>query len=152
MGSQTSFAPRSSSATPPTSHSSAHGSMENVAATGPASGSLKRGVPSNDHSCWVYVTIQLYCIERDSFMVDFKCAGYERLARTTRKEFKRRVAGEQAVEDEDDEDDDDEDDDEDELDDGFTGYGRYADEKDISSPFPFMDVASSLIVSLAQRD
>ena len=38
-----------------------------------------------------------------------------------------------------------EDDDED-----LVGEGRYADEKDISSPFPFLDVASRLIIQLAE--
>jgi len=121
--------------------------MENVAASGPAQGSLRRRYPHNDESCWVYVTIQLYCIERDSFMVDFKCAGYERLTRKLRKEVSRQLTDEGAAvgpHNDDDEDDD--------MDEGYMGLGRYVEEKDITSPFPFMDVASSLIVCLAQRD
>ena len=145
MGSQSSLGQGSTSVTPPSI--SAHGSMENVAASGPAQGSLRRRYPHNDESCWVYVTIQLYCIERDSFMVDFKCAGYERLTRKLRKEVSRQLTDEGAAvgpHNDDDEDDD--------MDEGYMGLGRYVEEKDITSPFPFMDVASSLIVCLAQRD
>lgn len=32
-----------------------------------------------DEAVFVYMTIQLYSIDRDFFVVDFKCAGYERL-------------------------------------------------------------------------
>jgi len=156
VGSQVSLNPGSRSATPPIS--SANASTENFAATGPSSGTLKRSIaPQNDQSCWVYVTIQLYCIERDSFMVDFKCAGYERLTRKFRSEVARSMSHEQggdsdprskspgALDEHDDDDDDD-------MDEGYVGFGRFTEEKDISSPFPFMDVAASLIVSLAQRD
>jgi carbon catabolite-derepressing protein kinase len=93
---------------------------------------------------WVYVTIQLYAIEKDFFLVDFKCAGYERLVRRFASEVndgeepemlrKSSNGGEEG-----------EDDDED-----LVGEGRYADEKDISSPFPFLDVASRLIIQLAE--
>lgn len=102
-------------------------------------------------SCWVYVTIQLYCIERDSYMVDFKCAGYEKIVRQLKTQVQRAIDGDtdgstntdnkapktSQVDGKDDE---------------YVGLGRSVDEKDISSPFPFMDVASNLIVSLAQRD
>lgn len=145
VGSQTSPLPGSATATPPLS-GSAHASTDNVAATGAA---LRRRWPKPDESCWVYVTIQLYCIERDSFMVDFKCAGYERLIRRFRRTMSRHA-------DDDDEQqlrfEDEERSDDDDMDEGYFGHGRYTDEKDISSPFPFMDVASSLIVSLAQRE
>lgn len=142
----------SSAATPPGQSASASASTENVAMTGPASGSLREyslsrqssGAALPDQSCWVYVTIQLYCIEADSFMVDFKCAGYERLMRKLKREIKMQ-SGENG-------DEDDKGDDDDDTDEGFVGLGRVTEEKDISSPFPFMDVASALIVSLAQRD
>jgi carbon catabolite-derepressing protein kinase len=90
----------------------------------------------------------LYCIEQDSFMVDFKSAGYERLVRRLRREIKaaQTADAENVVADVwRDEEHDDED-----MDEGYMGCGRIPEEKDISSPFPFMDVASSLIVQLAQ--
>jgi carbon catabolite-derepressing protein kinase len=90
----------------------------------------------------VYVTIQLYAIEKDFFLVDFKCAGYERLVRKFASEVNgedmepvRKNSGEDEAEDDED---------------GLVGEGRYADEKDISSPFPFLDVASRLIIQLAE--
>ena len=127
---------------------SATGSTENVAATGPplsATNSLQgRYWPRPEEKVWVYVTIQLYAIEKDFFLVDFKCAGYERLVRRFASEVndgeepemlrKSSNGGEEG-----------EDDDED-----LVGEGRYADEKDISSPFPFLDVASRLIIQLAE--
>ncbi|CAC9886565.1 Pkinase-domain-containing protein [Aureobasidium pullulans] len=151
MGSSTSLAASPAGYTPPTqpssAHGSAHASTDNIAATGPGSfgqDSLRRRHPAPNESAWVYVTIQLYCIEQDSFMVDFKCAGYERLVRRLRREIKTQADGETSdvwrEEDHDDED----------MDEGYMGCGRIPEEKDISSPFPFMDVASSLIVQLAQ--
>lgn len=166
MGSSTSLNTSPAASTPPlntvsSSHGSTHPSAENVGGGVPGSmgstaGSLRRGFgghyPNPDESAWVYVTIQLYCIEADSYMVDFKCAGYERLVRRLRREIRQHSSSsEGAGEDNKDEwraegsDADDED-----LDEGYMGAGRASDEKDISSPFPFMDVAASLIVQLAQ--
>ncbi|KAF2224121.1 hypothetical protein BDZ85DRAFT_97585 [Elsinoe ampelina] len=138
--------------------SSAHGSAENIAASGLAPSALLRHTNRGDDSCWVYVTIQLYCIEKDSYMVDFKCAGYERLVRKIARRVRSGMGdsppdplnkdgadpGDEQVEKTKDEAED--------FDEGYEGAGRVVGEKDISSPFPFMDVASSLIVNLAQRD
>jgi len=152
-----------------TSHA---GSAENVAASGPAPApasatSLDGGAgggggivwPSPNDSVWVYVTIQLYSIEKDFYLVDFKCAGYERLV----KRFARVVNGsdesdvvraedgdfaEGGEEAEDEEGDGTEDEDGEPL----VGLGRSTEEKDISSPFPFLDVASRLIVQLAEAN
>ncbi|KAF2155002.1 Pkinase-domain-containing protein [Myriangium duriaei CBS 260.36] len=151
---------------------STHGSSENIAATGPpgiasrsgSSTSLsKRGSNARpDQSCWVYVTIQLYCIEKDSYMVDFKCAGYERLMRKFRRGLRKATSandettgksdGSEDLSAPEDSEPEDKDTDEDDMDEGYVGLGRVVGEKDINSPFPFMDVASSLIVNLAQRD
>jgi len=199
--------------TPPLPHS-----VPNPDSRSGSVGSIRRsnhvGIPNNDkgESCWVYVTVQLYCIEKDSYMVDFKCAGYERLVKKISNRIKRGMTAEsQSSDDEDDmsmkigsssrrseelrksldnntsnvsetkrksldgsqsgervkygnnkddkedlddNDNDDDDDDEMDLDEGFEGLGRVGpgDEKDINSPFPFVDVASALIVNLAQRD
>lgn len=126
---------------------SATGSTENVAATGPplsATNSLQgRYWPRPDEKVWVYVTIQLYAIEKDFFLVDFKCAGYERLVRRFASEVNDGEEPEMLRKNSDGG--EGEDDDED-----LVGEGRYADEKDISSPFPFLDVASRLIIQLAE--
>lgn len=139
---------------------SAVGSTENVAATGPASiahdnaDSVKSGSTTHENQrkehCFVYVTIQLYAIEKDFFLVDFKCAGYERL----KKRFEREVNGsnesdvarvDHAPPGYDPGDDYEVDEDNDEL----IGAGPPQDVKDITSPFPFLDVASKLIIQLA---
>ena len=73
-----------------------------------------------DDQAHVYMTIQLYSIEKEFYLVDFKCAGYEGLTED----------GE----------------------DGMVGLGRSAEEKDVSSPFPFLDVASRLIIQLADAE
>lgn len=182
VNSQTSAAPGSAHATPPMG-TTPFGSTDDMNKT-PSDQSSGSRAPSGSardaESCWVYVTIQLYCIEKDSYMVDFKCAGYERAVSQFKDRIKSNLSIEQgaatdmaAMSDDDDH-----------AattagstaktasgpgtatsgpatadqrhfkgpDEGFVGQGRVADEKDISSPFPFMDVASSLIVSLAQRD
>lgn len=124
---------------------SATGSTENVAATGlplSAVNSLQgRYWPPPDEKIWVYVTIQLYAIEKDFFLVDFKCAGYERLVRRFASEVNDGEEPEIRRKNSDGGEDDDAD---------LVGEGRYADEKDISSPFPFLDVASRLIIQLAE--
>jgi carbon catabolite-derepressing protein kinase len=121
-----------------------------------------------EESVYVYVTIQLYCIERDTFLVDFKSSGYENLERRFVKEmkvqghgvldaaagqsrevdgqheqesWKRLAPGEQISEGE-----------------GlqireveeYVPLGRAMAEKRATSPFPFLDVASGLIIQLAE--
>ena len=44
--------------------------------------------PSPDEAVYIYMSIQLYSIDRDFFVVDFKCAGYERLVSNLVREFK----------------------------------------------------------------
>lgn len=143
---------RRRSSTVSSAAASATGSSENVAATGPplsATNSLQgRGWPRPDEKVWVYVTIQLYAIEKDFYLVDFKCAGYERLVRRFGRELnggEEPEMGSRKGSNTDDGEGADEDEDED-----LVGEGRYADEKDISSPFPFLDVASRLIIQLAE--
>ncbi|KAK1078891.1 Protein kinase, partial [Friedmanniomyces endolithicus] len=123
----------------------------------------------------------LYCIEKDFYLVDFKCAGYERLVRKFAKEVRggsnesvgqlaesggagaaaeglRKLAASSAAEDSGYDDDDDDDDGEEESgeegEDGkmYVGAGRSVEEKEISSPYPFLDVAGRLIVQLAEAN
>ncbi|KAK6412475.1 Protein kinase, partial [Oleoguttula sp. CCFEE 5521] len=214
----------------------------NVAATGPPSANVTANGPSApgaatdgtvksegektevplpraEEKCYVYVTVQLYAIEKDFYLVDFKCAGYEQLVRKLAKainggvapDMQKQAAGRQEDDDNDGKDDhdlgemdnvaevnkkdkkddvvkevrvfrekkqpkpkkddkdgkdgkDDEEDkeskdgdDEDDDDDGYedveyTAEGRNADEKDITSPYPFLDVASRLIIQLAASE
>ncbi|EME46702.1 hypothetical protein DOTSEDRAFT_70641 [Dothistroma septosporum NZE10] len=145
--------------------SSATGSTENISATGPGIGtsskanSIYSGSTANDASLakaeenvWVYVTIQLYAIEKDFYLVDFKCAGYERLVKRFAREvtgsnesdvIQRDHAGDQYTSN---------DFEEDMNGDQLVGAGRTEGEKDITSPFPFLDVASRLIIQLAEAN
>ncbi|KAK4504022.1 hypothetical protein PRZ48_004937 [Zasmidium cellare] len=143
-------------------NSSAAGSTENMATVGPGQGSKANSVysgstahteiPKAEESVWVYVTIQLYAIEKDFFLVDFKCAGYERLVRR----FAREVTGsnESDVVKHDNAPDgySSADFDEDESGEQLVGVGRPLEEKEITSPFPFLDVASRLIIQLAEAN
>lgn len=124
-----------------------------------------------DESLYVHMEIQLYQLEQNFYLVDFKCAGYER------------IDGEDSS-DEDDEQDGEEDGQEEEEkkvkkvgfleelggdatgggdviknedgdratndeQNGRKGTGRKQEEKDVSSPFPFLDLAGKLIIQLA---
>jgi len=139
---------------------------------------LRRGYDVPQESVWVYMTIQLYSIEKEFFLVDFKCAGYERLITEVVKEIKlkdtddgqwKRLS---------------------QLGDGsnapslggtrpgtamselhvipeglnglpldgaevrereeIVGAGRAMEEKRATSPYPFLDVAGRLIIQLAE--
>ncbi|KAK4920594.1 Protein kinase [Elasticomyces elasticus] len=139
----------------------AHGSSAGISLLGGESW------PSPNESVWVYVTIQLYCIEKDFYLVDFKCAGYERLVRKFAEQVQQSastspidfadspVGVKKAVENQDSGYEGESGDEEgEEGDDGemYVGAGRLAEEKEISSPYPFLDVASRLIVQLADGD
>lgn len=134
---------------------------------------------SADEAVYIYMSIQLYSIDRDFFVVDFKCAGYERLMHNLVREIKasstsntsisnlalnssihqdgwddekgvwRRLAEDEPLP-------------EDlakQLQSGekkvlrerheVVGAGRSEGEKRATSPFPFLDVASTLILQLS---
>jgi carbon catabolite-derepressing protein kinase len=129
-------------------------SSDNASHTGPASTATgKDGKPLHEakpnESIYVYVTIQLYTIEKDFFLVDFKCAGYERIAKepVTQVKLKRQdgIVFWATLEN----------------DSGHpegyeyrqlvteVGQGRMTGEKNATSPFPFLDIISELIIALA---
>ncbi|KAF2475244.1 Pkinase-domain-containing protein [Lindgomyces ingoldianus] len=56
--------------------------------TSSAAGSHASDWPQPDEAVHIYMSIQLYSIERDFFVVDFKCAGYERLVNNIVREIK----------------------------------------------------------------
>ncbi len=93
--------------------SSATGSTTSIA--GATSPSLE---PPAKDSVYIYMDVQLYQLEHDFYLVDFKCAGYEAMVRN--------VVGD------------------------LVGSGYRVVEKDVTSPFPFLDAASKLIVQLAE--
>lgn len=100
--------------------SSTIGSLSSAAgsATSVAGGSGVGHLPVANDSVYIYMDVQLYQLEHDYFLVDFKCAGYEAVVLN--------VVGE------------------------LVGSGYRVVEKDVTSPFPFLDAASKLIVQLAE--
>lgn len=55
---------------------------------GDSTSGSSRYPPGADEAVYIYVSIQLYSIDRDFFVVDFKCAGYERLVSSLVREIK----------------------------------------------------------------
>ncbi|KAK0658274.1 Carbon catabolite-derepressing protein kinase [Lasiodiplodia hormozganensis] len=162
---------RSSSLTSPSIHHDDHshsGSIPQSSSRGTSAAASVAGEtarwPDADDACYVYLTIQLYNIEPGFFLVDFKCAGYERLiphlvreirlqSKDGQEEWRKLADGEepptaagegengehvekveirQRLE--------------------VIGAGRASEEKRATSPFPFLDVASRLIIQLAQTN
>jgi carbon catabolite-derepressing protein kinase len=135
--------------------------------------------PEPDEAVWIYMSIQLYSIDRDFFVVDFKCAGYERLVSNLVREIKANPAidsagdahfsSSHASKHRHEDGWDDEQGIWRRLDDGEplpddvqsggrgvlrerteeVGAGRFEGEKVCTSPFPFLDVASMLILQLS---
>ncbi|KAF1987373.1 Pkinase-domain-containing protein [Aulographum hederae CBS 113979] len=154
-------------------------SSDNASHTGPGVSSeerenpdLRRKIPPADESVYVYMTIQLYSIEKEFFLVDFKCAGYERLITSLVQEIKAKKDDEASwkrlsdpiklpgsrpesrgswhgldgVEGKMDLDKDTEIRRREEE----VGGGRAVEEKRATSPYPFLDVAGRLIIQLAE--
>ena len=130
----TAFHPGSSSGSRPQSRKTSLTHLLGSAAGSMTSAGTMAGVEADD-SAYVYVTIQLYTIEKEFYLVDFKCAGYEHLVPkemmgSPETSMEASGNGERDL----------------------VGAGRAADEKDVSSPFPFLDVASRLIIQLAEAE
>jgi carbon catabolite-derepressing protein kinase len=167
-----------------TSHSSFNHVEGITPATDKASssaGDSHHSYPTPDEAVYIYMCIQLYSIDRDFFVVDFRCAGYERIVANLVREIKatgggstssasisqlllehssryedgwddeqgvwRRLDSEQLPPDL-----------ENEVKEGGgmlrerteeVGAGRKEGEKRCTSPFPFLDVASTLILQLS---
>jgi carbon catabolite-derepressing protein kinase len=165
---------------------------DNASFSGPASGHVERNGATKaaatkepDEKLYVYLNIQLYTIEKDFYLVDFKCAGYERLDRELVKEVLlnplardghssnnnnspavgasgadggplewRPLADMDEAEAE-------------RVEAAAAGHGeplsvrvrevlvgqpgKSSAEKDVTSPFPFMEIASRLVAALAQE-
>lgn len=93
---------------------------DNGTTSDPSSATQQNGLPKISHGVWVFVDIQLYQLEENNYMVDFKCDGYQNVIRAQgetewhpiSKRFKNK-------------------------------------EKEVTSPYPFLDVASDLVAQLA---
>ncbi|KAJ5692672.1 Sucrose non-fermenting protein kinase 1 [Penicillium macrosclerotiorum] len=86
----------------------------------PSSATQQNGLPSISHGVWVFIDIQLYQLEENNYMVDFKCDGYQNVIRahgdTEWHPISKRLKNK---------------------------------EKEVTSPYPFLDVASDLVAQLA---
>ncbi|KAJ5797455.1 uncharacterized protein N7503_006751 [Penicillium pulvis] len=93
---------------------------DNSAPSAPSSATQHNGLPSISHGVWVFVDIQLYQLEENNYMVDFKCDGYQNVIRaqgdTEWTPISKRLKNK---------------------------------EKEVTSPYPFLDVASDLVAQLA---
>ena len=79
-------------------------------------------VAISDNACYVYMDVQLYTLEADCYLVDFKCAGYETIIEAVVNESEKQLVG--------------------------SGI-RVAD-KDVTSPQPFLDLTNKLVIHLAR--
>jgi carbon catabolite-derepressing protein kinase len=93
---------------------------DNGGVSAPSSATQNTGLPSISHGVWVFVDIQLYQLEENNYMVDFKCDGYQNVIRahgdTEWHPISKRFMNK---------------------------------EKEVTSPYPFLDVASDLVAQLA---
>ena len=132
-------------------HSSA-GSRDGHSSLASAPGSPLVAADSTER-VYVYMDIQLYQIDRDFYLVDFKCAGYERAVEETIESDgsssdahmveTRSEAGPSRLQTK-----------KTKTKTQKRGLGRRfaEEEKKVSSPFPFLDLTSRLIVALAEGD
>ena len=78
-------------------------------------------------ACFVYLDLQIYVLEMETYLVDFKCAGYESIIGENKVVNKK---GEEVTE--------------------FIGSGYRVADKDVTSPQPFLDLANKLVIHLAR--
>lgn len=101
--------------------SSAAGSATSVAG-------IEHAITNFDNTaCFVYLDLQIYVLEVDVYLVDFKCAGYESIIGEHKVVNKK---GEEVTE--------------------FIGSGHRVADKDVTSPQPFLDLANKLVIHLAK--
>ncbi|GIJ99395.1 protein kinase [Aspergillus viridinutans] len=94
--------------------------MDNTTGSGPSSATQPYVPGRISHGVWVFVDIQLYQLEENNYMVDFKCDGYQNVIRAEGEPDWHPISK------------------------------RYFNkEKEITSPYPFLDVASDLVAQLA---
>lgn len=101
--------------------SSATGSVTSVSGTEHLSDHFE------NTACFVYLDLQIYSLELETYLVDFKCAGYESIIGEHKTVNKK---GEEITE--------------------FIGSGYRVADKDVTSPQPFLDLANKLVIHLAK--
>lgn len=97
------------------------GNLGEVTTTSGASSATRDySISRISYGVWVFIDIQLYQLEENNYMVDFKCDGYQNVIRAEGDAEWRPISK------------------------------RFRNkEKEMSSPYPFLDVASDLVAQLA---
>lgn len=108
---------------------SMQGAIGNISTVSSTSALAKSQYEWSSGSCYVYMDVQLYTIESQSdrskgtYLVDFKCAGYEPLIEKSISENHKELVG----------------------------MGYRVSEKDATSPQPFLDMTNRLVIYLASE-
>ena len=88
---------------------------------------LPEGVLNADTACFVYLDLQIYVLEQDVYLVDFKNSGYEPIVGTRKVTDKKGEVVSESI-----------------------GNGQRMAEKEVTSPQPFLDLANKLVIHLAK--
>lgn len=103
------------------------GSLSSAQGSATSVGNIDTLTNFNDTACFVYMDLQIYVLEADTYLVDFKSAGYEAIV------GERQVKGKH-----------------DKMITEYTGSGSRKADKDVTSPQPFLDLANKLVIHLAK--
>ena len=101
---------------------SATGSTTSVGAISAAGGQMAGSAA--DNACFVYMDVQLYQLDTETYLVDFKCAGYEAAV-----EVADAIDSTQKK---------------------LVGSGYRVLDKDVTSPQPYLDLTNKLVIHLAR--
>ena len=103
-------------------------SLSSAAGSATSVSGIENAINNFDNTaCFVYLDLQIYVLEVDVYLVDFKCAGYESIIGEHKVVNKK---GEEITE--------------------FIGSGHRVADKDVTSPQPFLDLANKLVIHLAK--
>ena len=105
----------------------AFGSLSSAAGSATSFAGTEQPTDFESTACFVYLDLQIYVLELETYLVDFKCAGYE-LIKGEQKVINKK--GEEVTE--------------------FIGSGQRVADKDVTSPQPFLDLANKLVIHLAR--
>ena len=107
--------------------SSVFGSLSSAQGSATSVSNIDALTNFNDTACFVYMDLQIYVLEADTYLVDFKSAGYEAIVGEHQVKNKK---GQVITE--------------------YIGSGTRKADKDVTSPQPFLDLANKLVIHLAK--
>ena len=103
------------------------GSLHSAAGSATSVAGTEHATDFENTACFVYLDLQIYVLELETYLVDFKCAGYESIVGEHKVINKK---GDEVTE--------------------FIGSGHRVADKDVTSPQPFLDLANKLVIHLAR--